>query len=358
MSARSAMTTINNMIILDKYSKLPQGNSVQATYVWIDGSGQSLRSRSRTLDYKPTKLEDIPKWNFKSRPCSLALDDYDSDTYLYPVRMYPCPFSQGENILVLCETYDYAKKPTLSNVRKTCIEVMQKTEDHQPWFGFEQQYTFLDLHERHPLGWPLKGFPGPQGPYYCGVGSGKIYGRDIVEAHYRSCLYAGISIFGINAQVLPSQWEFQVGPVEGITVADDLWMAKYILERVAEDFGVIVSFNPKPVGNLIDASAHCLFSSKSMRETGGIKHIEEAVVKLRHTEDNNMKIHPMKLDSKHQRVELVRKNTSHLGDCIESSIRIPWFVIDLGFGYLEDRRPLSNCDPYSVIKNLVEMTLL
>ena len=354
------MTTMNNKIILEKFSNLPhQGNSVQVTYVWIDGSGQSLRSKSKTLDYKPSKLEDIPIWNFKSRPCSLAVDVNDSDTYLHPVRMYACPFRPGDNILVLCETYTYEKKPILTNVRRTCLEVMQKAKDHQPWFGFDQQYTLLNLHDRHPLGWPFKGYPRPQGSYYCGVGFGNICGRDIAEAHYRSCLYAGISVFGINAQVMPSQWEFQVGPVEGIAVADDLWMAKYILERVAEDFGVIVSFNPKPVGNLIGASAHCLFSTKSMRETGGIKHIEEAVVKLRHAEDNLEVHHSIKkLDSKHTRVELIRKNTSYPGDGIESSIRIPWFVTDLGFGYLEDRRPLSNCDPYSVIKNLVETTLL
>lgn len=43
------------------------------------------------------------------------------------------------------------------------------------------------------------------GPYYCGVGADKAYGRDIVEAHYRACLYAGVQICGTNAEVMPAQ---------------------------------------------------------------------------------------------------------------------------------------------------------
>ena len=38
-----------------------------------------------------------------------------------------------------------------------------------------------------------------------------------MEAHYRACMYAGIKIAGTNAEVMPAQWEFQVGPCEGIS---------------------------------------------------------------------------------------------------------------------------------------------
>jgi len=352
-----------NKAVLSKFLSLPQGNRVQATYVWIDGTGQGLRSKTKTLDVKPSKVDEIPTWNYDGSSCYQA-DGSNSDVYLRPVKMYPCPFRRGDNILVLCETYNYQDEPSLSNKRKECLEVMEKAKESHPWFGIEQEYTLM-AQDGHPFGWPKNGFPGPQGPYYCAVGARKVYGRDIVEAHYRCCLYAGIRISGTNAEVMPAQWEFQVGPTEGIDMGDDLWMARYILERVAEEFGVVVSFDPKPMeGDWNGAGAHCNYSTVEMRKEGGMDHIMKAIDKLAKHHD----LHIKEYDPKEGRDNQRRLTGAHETSSIDSfssgvanrgaSIRIPREVSQKGYGYLEDRRPSSNCDPYLVTKLIVKTTCL
>lgn len=168
----------------------------------------------QTLD-KPCKdVKDLSEWNFDGSSCGQAPGG-NSDVYLRPVAIYPDPFRRGDNILVLCECWDHDGTPNKFNYRHEAARLMNANSKQEPWFGLEQEYTLLGLDGR-PYGWPKLGFPAPQGPYYCGVGTGKVYCRDIVEAHYKACLFAGIKISGVNAEVMPAQWEFQVGPCEGI----------------------------------------------------------------------------------------------------------------------------------------------
>lgn len=163
---------------------------------------------------KSSKLEDLGEWNFDGSSTGQAPGD-NSDVYIRPVASYPDPFRGGDNILVLCETWDPDGTPNKANHRHEAARLMEANAKHKLWFGLEQEYTLLGP-EGWPYGWPKGGFPGAQGPYYCAVGTGKVYCRDIVEAHYKACMYAGINISGINAEVMPAQWEFQVGPCEGI----------------------------------------------------------------------------------------------------------------------------------------------
>lgn len=360
MEGKNAFT---NKTVMDRYRDLPQGGKVQAMYIWIDGTGEGMRAKTKTLESEPKSVSELPIWNYDGSSTYQA-EGCNSDTYLHPVAMYPDPFRRGPNKLVLCETYKYNKQPTETNHRKLCAEVMEKAKDQEPWFGLEQEYTMLDQ-DGHPFGWPKNGFPGPQGPYYCGVGANKVYGRDVVEAHYRACLYCGINISGTNAEVMPAQWEFQVGPTEGIAMGDDLWLSRFLLYRVAEDFGVVISLDPKPMaGDWNGAGCHSNFSTIPMRKPGGIKAIEEAIDRLSKHHIRHIKAYDPQEGKDNERRLTGAHETSSIHDFSAGvanrgcSIRIPREVAEKGYGYMEDRRPSSNCDPYQVTRVMVQTICL
>jgi len=351
--------------VLKKYLELPQPDGkTLATYIWIDGSGENLRSKTMTIDFEPKEAAQLPWWNFDGSSTGQA-EGSNSDVYLKPVAVFNDPFLQGKNKLVMCETYKYDKTPAETNKRMKCNEAMLKAAETKPWFGIEQEYSLLDR-DGWPFGWPKPhGYPQPQGPYYCSVGADRSYGRDIVDAHYKACLYAGVKICGINGEVMPSQWEFQVGPCEGIDAGDHLWMGRYILHRVAEEFGIIVTFDPKPItGNWNGAGAHTNFSTKDMREEGGIKYIEDAIEKLSKRHKRHIQVYDPRGGLDNRRRLTGNHETSSIEEFSAGianrgcSIRIPRSVGEEKRGYLEDRRPASNCDPYSVTEMLVRTTVL
>jgi len=350
--------------MLDRYMRLPiPDNKCQVNYVWIDGSGESMRSKTRTVDFIPKAPSELPIWNFDGSSTGQA-EGSNSDVYLQPVALYRDPFRLGDNKIVLCETYKHNKEPADTNHRAKCIEAMNAAKSQHPWFGMEQEYTILDT-DGHPLGWPKNGFPGPQGPYYCGVGANRVFGRDVVEAHYRACLYAGINIAGENAEVMPAQWEFQVGPCEGITMGDDLWMARYFLHRVAEDFNVCVSLDPKPIpGDWNGAGMHTNFSTLAMREPNGIKSIETAIDRLSKKHIEHIQAYDPNEGKDNERRLTGLHETSSIHDFSAGvanrgcSIRIPRGCAEDKKGYLEDRRPSSNADPYKVSEILVKTICL
>ena len=270
--------------------------------------------------------------------------------------MYPCPFRREPNILVMCETWMSDGKPNSYNYRHDAAVVLELHKAHEFWFGLEQEYTLLG-EDGWPYGWPKNGFPAPQGPYYCGVGAGKVMCRDIVESHYKACLYAGIQISGTNAEVMPAQWEFQVGPCEGISMGDQLWMARFILHRVAEEFGAVVTFNPKPVpGDWNGAGLHTNVSTKEMREEGGIKAIEAAMEGLSKRHKEHMMVYgegnESRMTGRHETASYDKFTwgVANRG----ASVRINRSCAVEGKGYFEDRRPASNADPYQITGIIAE----
>lgn len=347
-----------------------QGGKICAEYVWIGGTGADMRSKSRTLD-KVESLKDLPIWNYDGSSTGQA-PGTDSEVYLVPRSYYKDPFRGGDNILVMCDTYEPPRllpdgtltelKPIPTNTRAACADVMAKVEAEEPWFGIEQEYTLLSAVTKWPLGWPKGGYPAAQGPYYCAAGAGVSIGRDVPEAHYRACLYAGLKISGVNGEVLPSQWEYQVGPCFGIEMGDQHWMSRYLMYRIGEMYNVEVSFDPKPIpGDWNGSGGHTNYSTKGTREApGGWDVIQEHCAKL---EKRHM-VHIVAYGEGNERRLTGKHETSSMNDFSWGvanrgcSIRVGRSVPVDKCGYYEDRRPASNLDPYLVCRLIVESTLL
>ncbi|XAR49484.1 Glutamate--ammonia ligase [Bertholletia excelsa] len=333
-----------------------------AEYIWIGGSGMDLRSKARTINEPVTDPKKLPKWNYDGSSTNQAPGD-DSEVILYPQAVFKDPFRGGKNILVMCDAYTPNGEPIPTNKRFNAEKIFSHPAvvAEEPWYGIEQEYTLLQKDVKWPIGWPVGGFPGPQGPYYCGVGVDKAFGRDIVNAHYKSCLYAGINISGINGEVMPGQWEFQVGPSVGIQAGDQLWMARYILERITEIAGVVLSFDPKPIpGDWNGAGAHTNYSTKSMRANGGYEVIKNAIEKLRLRHKEHIAAYgegnERRLTGRHETANI---NTFLWGVANRgASIRVGRDTEREGKGYFEDRRPASNMDPYVVTSMIAETTIL
>ena len=332
---------------------------IMAEYIWIDGykPTASLRSKTKILDKKITSVSDLPTWGFDGSS-TLQADGTDSDCMLKPVWICKDPIRGGDNILVMNEVCNPDGSAHSSNTRAHLVELDKKFKGEEAWFGIEQEYTLMD--GTQPLGWPSEGYPErPQGPYYCSVGSENVAGRDMVEDHMHLCLDAGLEISGINAEVMLGQWEYQVGPLGPLEVSDQLWIARWLLERVGEDYGVRVDLHPKPIkGDWNGSGAHINYSTKSMREPGGLSVIHEACEKLGQNIEKHIEAYgadnEQRLTGKHETCSIkeFRYGVSDRG----ASIRIPMDTHNDGCGYLEDRRPASNVDPYKACTALIDTT--
>jgi glutamine synthetase len=271
------------------------------------------------------------------------------------------PLRGGDNILVLCECMLPDGSPHPTNTRHAAANTFAKDLAAAPWYGMEQEYTIYPVDSEAPIGWPRGGCPRPQGPYYCGVGADKAYGRDVANAHYKACLYAGLKISGINAEVMPGQWEFQIGPAEGIEAGDHMVLARYLMDRVCEDFGVVVSLDPKPKsGDWNGSGCHVNYSTKAMREDGGMEVILSAIDKLSVKHEEHIALYgagnERRLTGLHETSSMSKFSfgVANRG----ASVRIPREAEAHGKGYFEDRRPASNMDPYVVTAKIFATTHL
>lgn len=322
-------------------------------YIWLDGylPEPNLRGKTKIVSTAPKSVEDCDLWGFDGSSTQQA-EGKSSDCVLKPVALYP-DAGRKNGFLVMCEVYmPDNKTPHPSNFRATIAE------DNDLWVGFEQEYFFTE--NGRPLGFPADGYPPPQGEYYCGVGykhMGDI-ARQVVEEHLDLCLDAGINHEGINAEVAKGQWEFQVFAKGSKKIGDDLWMARYLMLRLAEKYGLGVEFHCKPVrGDWNGSGMHCNFSTKFMRETGGEAYFTKLMGAFEKYANEHIAVYGpdnhLRLTGLHETQSIDKFNwgVANRG----ASIRVPHSFMNNNYkGYLEDRRPNSQADPYKVISRVLK----
>ena len=323
-------------------------------YIWLDGykPAQGLRSKTKLIDDFSGDLDDCPVWSFDGSSTQQAVGR-SSDCLLKPVSIFRDP-GRRNGYLVMCEVLNADGTPHESNARATIED-----DDNDFWFGFEQEYFLWDLETNKPLGFPLNGYPEPQGPYYCGVGAKHAFGREIVEEHLDLCIDAGLNIEGINAEVATGQWEFQMFAKGGKEAGDQIWVGRYLLERTAEKYGIGVEWHCKPVqGDWNGSGMHANFSNSLLRNAGDktiYDKVCEAFAPQAHIEACIEAYGPenhLRLTGLHE-TQSIDKFSYGISDR-GASIRIPIATVENGWkGWLEDRRPNSAADPYKVAAAII-----
>ena len=323
---------------------------IKLEYVWLDGykPEPNLRSKVRITDKQINSVEDIPEWGFDGSSTKQA-EGYSSDCYLKPVRIYTTHNSvTNDTIYVLCEVMDSRGEAHETNDRAKLGK-----EDANFWVGFEQEYFIRVGHKKDIIGFHTGGMIDPQGTYYCGVG-GHIFGRDITEQHLDMCLAYGIGIEGTNAEVALGQWEYQVFAKGKVRAADDLWMSRYFLNKIAEKYQYSIELHAKPItsGDWNGSGLHTNFSNERMREEGGEEYFK-AIFSVFESRanfhiDNYGSDNHLRLTGKHE-TQSINKFSWGVSDR-GASIRVPKSVGETWKGYLEDRRPASNANPYNILR--------
>ena len=339
-------------------------------YVWLDGyEVKNLRSKIKVVDAEcrlgpgfTPDIESFPEWGYDGSSTGQATGDF-SDVILKPVKCMHNPFFKSDSneiansFIVLCDIMNPDGSVHESSTRSGLVDLDKKYAEHDMWFAFEQEYTIYDATGTSPYNWPVSGFPEGQGRYYCGIGGDVAWGRDISDEHLMMCLEHNLCIVGTNAEVMPSQWEFQSGPLTALDAADNLWLSRFLLNKIAEKHHATISLDPKPIkGDWNGAGCHTNFSTKAMREKCGKEEWTEICEAIGERTSEHMAVYGNlnheRLTGDHETcsMEDFRFGESDRG----AAIRIPPVTSANSKGYLEDRRPAANIDPYLVCKVLLE----
>jgi glutamine synthetase len=330
-------------------------------YVWIAAGPRgcvepNLRSKTRVLNVEDTEVmqhpTNIPAWTYDGSSTNQRSTEL-SEVALTAVFVCPDPLRGTPHLIALCDT-------SANRTRSAAASLFTRANVHRdkPWFGLEQEYVLVDAAPPHaPLHWTQRQPVRASSDHYCGVGGKHAWGRAIAEEHLQACLAAGLTVAGMNAEVTQAQWEFQIGPVCGIRAADELWMARYLLLRVAEAHGAHVLFAPKPVPGFNGSGCHANFSTSMMRAESGAGETGTSLREMQALVEVLAKDHE-RLMSSDECTYGAGNEQRLIGTCETSSCSVfTWGVgdrtasvrIPLHYtGYIEDRRPAANADPYAV----------
>jgi len=321
-------------------------------YIWLDGytPAANIRGKTKIVDKAPKSVDDCPEWGFDGSS-TLQAEGSSSDCILKPVGLYP-DSSRTNGFIVMCEVMLPSGEPHPTNMRTTV------PDDETAWFGMEQEYFMT--RDGRPLGFPDGGFPGPQGLYYTGVGYENVgeVARELVEEHLDLCLDAGINHEGINAEVAKGQWEFQVFAKGSQKIGDDIWVARYFLMRAAEKYGITIDLHCKPIrGDWNGSGMHTNFSTEHMRETGGKEYFLKLMDAFEKYRDEHIAAYGpdnhLRLTGLHE-TQSIDKFSWGIADR-GASIRVPHSFVKADYkGYLEDRRPNSQGDPYQIASRILK----
>ena len=322
-------------------------------YIWLDGykPTQNMRSKTKVINDFSGKIEDCPMWSFDGSSTKQAMGD-SSDCLLKPVAIYPDP-ARSNGYLVMTEVLNSDGSNHESNGRATIDD-----DDNDFWFGFEQEYFIMDRSTELPLGFPRGGFPGPQGLYYCSVGGRNTHGRDFVEEHADLCIEAGLNFEGINQEVASGQWEFQLFAKGAKIAGDEIWIARYLLDRLTEQYGYYIEYHPKPIkGDWNGSGMHANFSNSTLRTCGSKEIYERICEAFRPVTKEHITVYGafnnQRSTGLHETASI--NDFSYGVSDRGASIRIPIMTVENGWkGWLEDRRPASNGDPYKIAARIVK----
>ena len=327
-------------------------NKSKLEYLWLDGfkPTQSLRGKTKIVEDFSGKLEDCPMWSFDGSSTRQA-EGGSSDCLLKPVAIYPDPVRRN-GFIVMTEVLNADGSPHESNGRATIDD-----DDNDFWFGFEQEYFLWDPETNLPLGFPKD--QTPQGQFYCSVGGKNTFGREVMDRHLDICLDAGINVEGTNAEVAAGQWEFQTFAKGAKKAGDEMWVARYLLERLAEEYGLGIEYHPKPLGptDWNGSGMHANFSNTLLRTCGSKETYEAVCEAFRPVVKEHIDVYGaynnQRLTGDHetQSIHEFSYGVSDRG----ASIRIPIMTVEKGWkGWLEDRRPASNGDPYKIAGRIIK----